>query len=53
MDKKKKKIKPNTDKTKIMIFNYTTNHQFTTRVTIDNVNIEVVPEAKVLGTHHK
>ena len=47
----KKKMKLNTDKTKIMIFNYTTNHQFTTRVTLDNVNIEVVEEAKLLGTH--
>ena len=47
----RKMMKLNTEKTKIMIFNYTTNHQFTTRVTIDNVNIEVVPEAKLLGTH--
>ena len=38
------------EKKKIMIFNYTTNHQFTTRVTIDNVNSEVVPEAKLLTT---
>ena len=35
----RKILKLNTEKTKIMIFNYTTNHQFKTRVTIDNVNI--------------
>ena len=48
---KKKKIKLKIDKTKIMLFNYTTNHQFPTRVTIDDVNIEVVEQAKLLGTH--
>ena len=44
-------MKLTTDKTKIMIFNYTTNHQFSTRVTLDKVNIEVVEETKLLGTH--
>ena len=47
----RKIMKLNTEKTRIMIFNYTINHQFTTRVTIDNGNIEVLPEAKLLGTH--
>ena len=41
----------NTEKSKIMIFNYTKNHQFTTRVTMDNVPLQVVEEAKLLGTH--
>ena len=47
----KKKMKLNTDKSKIMIFNFTHNHQFTTRVSLDNVNLEVVNETKLLGTH--
>ena len=34
-----------------MIFNYTKNHQFTTRLSINNVNLEVVNQAKLLGTH--
>ena len=46
-------MKLNTDKTKIMIFNYTTNHQFSTRVSVNNVNIEVNEETKLLGTHIK
>ena len=41
----------NTDKTKIMLFNYTKNHQFTTRVSINNLYIEVVSEAKHLVTY--
>ena len=47
----KNKMKINTDKTKLMIFNYTQNHQFTTRVSMDNVIIEVVDQTKILGTH--
>ena len=46
-----KKMKLNVQKSKIMIFNYTTNHQFTTRLSLDNVNLEVVNNAKLLGTH--
>ena len=34
-----------------MIFNYTNNYQFTTRVTMDNMPLQVVEEAKLLGTH--
>ena len=37
-------------KTKNMIFNYTKNHQFTTRLHEDNMNIEVVTKFKLLGT---
>ena len=47
----KKKMKLNTDKSKIMIFNFTNNHQFTTRVNIDNVNLDVIEHKKLLGTH--
>ena len=46
-----KKMKLNTEKSKIMIFNFTKNYQFTTRVSMDNVNLEVVNDAKLLGTH--
>ena len=34
-----------------MIFNYTHNHQLTTIVTMDNVPLQVVEEAKLLGTY--
>ena len=47
----RKKMKLNTAKSKIMIFNYTKNHQFTTRVTMNNVTLQVVEDAKLLGTH--
>ena len=45
-------MKLNIDKSKIMIFNFTQNYQFTTRVSIDNTNLEVVNETKLLGTHN-
>ena len=44
-------MKLNTEKSKIMIFNFTHNHQFTTRVKLDNVNLDVVNDTKLLGTH--
>ena len=44
-------MKLNTDKSKVMIFNYTNNYQFTTRLTMDNMPLQVVEEAKLLGTH--
>ena len=47
---KSKKMLLNKKKTKTMIFNFTRNHQFTTRMVEDNVNIEVVHEFKLLGT---
>ena len=34
-----------------MLFNYTRNFQFTSRLMIDNVNFEVVNEEKLLGTN--
>ena len=39
----------NQKKTKVMIFNYTDNYQFTTRLSLNNANIEVVNKAKRLG----
>ena len=44
-------MKLNVPKSKVMIFNFTKNHQFTTRVSIDNVNLEVVNKSKLLGTY--
>ena len=45
------KMKINENKTKVTIFNYTNNYQFTTRMQLNHVNAEVVSEAKLLGTH--
>ena len=39
----------NQKKTKVMIFNYTDNYQFTTRLKLNNENIEVVNKSKLLG----
>ena len=33
-----------------MIFNFTNKYQFTTRLTLNAENVEVVPEVKLLGT---
>ena len=45
----KQKMILNESKTKVMIFNSTDNHQFTTRLTLNNKNIEVVKDAQLLG----
>ena len=45
-----KKMLLNEAKTKTMIFNFTDNHQFTTRLSVNNQNIDVVDNAKLLGT---
>ena len=37
-------------KTKAMIFNYTNNHQFTTRLELKGQNVEIVQQMKILGT---
>ena len=37
-------------KTKAMLINFTNNYQFTTRLSMNNTNIEVVNEMKILGT---
>ena len=44
-------MKNNESKTNTMIFNPTRNCQFTTRMNLNNVNVEVVTETKLLGTH--
>ena len=37
-------------KTKAMIFNFTNNYQFTTRLSLNENNIEIVDQMKILGT---
>ena len=44
------KMQINNKKNKAMIFNFTHNYQFTTRLSNNNMNIDVVPEMKILGT---
>ena len=46
----KQKMLINQKKTKTMIFNFTDNYQFTTRLSLNQENIEVVTETKLLGT---
>ena len=43
----------NQNKTKAMIFNFTKNHQFSTRLTLKNENIEIIDSFKLLGTYIK
>ena len=43
-------MKLNENKTKNMIFNFSKEHQFTTKLSVNDVNLEVVNEAKLLGT---
>ena len=43
------KMQLNTKKTKAMLFNFTTKHQFSTRVAVENDTIEIVKEAKLMG----
>jgi hypothetical protein len=45
----KQKMILNQKKTKCMIFNFTENYKFTTRLQMNNENIEVVKQAKLLG----
>ena len=40
----------NQKKTKAMVFNFTDNHQFTTRLQLKGENIEIVKQMKILGT---
>ena len=47
---KKQKMMINEKKTKTLIFNYTEKYQFTTRLTINNEQIEVIDSTKLLGT---
>ena len=39
----------NRKKSKAMIFNFTRDHQFTSRTTMENVNIDVIKQTKLLG----
>ena len=43
-------MKINIQKTKAMIFNFTQNHKFDTRLYIDKELIEVINSTKLLGT---
>ena len=44
-------MKLNEKKTKNMIFNFTKKFQFTTDLKVNDKNIEIVKEAKLLGTY--
>ena len=44
------KMMINGKKTKTLIFNYTDNYQFTTRLTIDDEQIDVIDSTRLLGT---
>ena len=48
---KKKKMKLNEKKTTNMIFSFTRKFQFTTDISVNNRDIEIVKETKLLGTH--
>ena len=48
---KKKKMKLNENKTKNIIFNFTKKYQFTTDISVNNKNIDIVKETKLLGTY--
>ena len=39
----------NQKKTKVMLFNFTDNYQFTTRLSLNDENLEIVKETKLLG----
>ena len=45
-----KKMILNENKTKVMVFNFTKKHQFTTRLQLKNKNVEIVKQTKLLGT---
>ena len=47
---RKNKAKLNTQKTNVMIFNFTENDQFTTRLYLENNLLETVQQTKLLGT---
>ena len=46
----RKKMKINSKKSKIMIFNDSKNHTFATRLNLDNNDLEIINEVKLLGT---
>ena len=47
---KAKKMKLNVKKTKNMIFNFSKKHQFTTKLNVNDADIEMVRETTLLGT---
>ena len=47
---KEKKMKLNVKKTKNMLFNFSKKHQFSTKLTLMNEEIEMVKETSLLGT---
>ena len=47
---KEKKMQLNVKKTKNMLFNFSKKHQFSTKLTLMNEEIEMVQETKLLGT---
>jgi hypothetical protein len=47
---KNQKMKINEKKTKVMIFNYSTDKQFTTRLTVNDHPVEVINSSRLLGT---
>ena len=47
---KKKKMQINSKKTKTMIFNFTDRFKFSTRLVLENDNVEVINSTKLLGT---
>ena len=47
---KSKKMKLNIRKTKNMLFNFSKKHQFSTKLSLMNEDIEMVQETKLLGT---
>ena len=46
----KQEMKINSSKTKIMLFNFTNNYQFSTRLKLNNETLETVTETRLLGT---
>ena len=44
-------MKLNTKKTKSIIFNFTKKYQFSTKLSVDDQKLDIVKEAKLLGTH--
>ena len=47
---KEHKMSLNPKESKVMIINQTSNYQFGTRIMIESSNVEVVKQAKILGT---
>ena len=43
-------MKLNVDKSKVMVFNFTEESQFATRLYLDNTLLETIVETKLLGT---